>query len=54
MGRESPRRKLTLNKESLARLTLSPAELQRVVGGAGSVVFQQRLASNSKFCQSDL
>ena len=62
MGRGSPRRRLTLNKETLGRLTLTPDELVRVVGGvtATTDTCEDALrgrryiegASGSKFCQS--
>jgi hypothetical protein len=54
MGRRSSRRRLTLNTETLGRLTLSPAELHQVVGGAATYtcLVQYRLASGSKYCQS--
>ena len=52
MGRRSSRGKLTLDKETLGRLTLSPDELQRVAGGAYVPVRPGFLASGSKLCQS--
>ena len=55
MGRRSSRGKLTLDKETLGQLTLSPAELQRVAGGAATytcLYFKMYLASNSNLCQS--
>ena len=56
MGRRSSRRRLTLNNETLGQLTLSPADLHQVAGGASGwtyyCAYQGRLASGSKYCQS--
>ena len=54
MGKRSSRRRLTLDKETLGRLTLSPAELQRAAGGAATYtcLYKMYLASNTNLCQS--
>ena len=55
MGKRSSRRRLTLDKETLGQLTLSPTDLQRVAGGASGFAYvQAQLASGSKYCQSDV
>ena len=55
MGKRSSRRRLTLDKETLGRLTVSPAELHQVAGGAATytcLYLQMYMASGTKYCAS--